>query len=41
MIGYTQISKDSFYRSGGFSNPRNVRIERNGAWTYWRRDNGQ
>jgi hypothetical protein len=37
MIGYAQISKKDFYRSGGLSNPRNVRITRGHSWVYLRR----
>ena len=31
----TRISKSQFYRYGGFSNPRLVRLTREGVWTYW------
>ena len=37
MLGYAKISHESFYRSGGFSNPRNVRVTRNGGWAYFQR----
>lgn len=37
MIGHIKISKKAFYRSGGFSNPRNVRVTRNGAWAHFQR----
>lgn len=32
--GYTRISKREFYLSGGFSNPRNIRVTRRGTWAY-------
>lgn len=37
MMGYTQITRKEFYASGGFSNPRLVRVTRNRAWVYFRR----
>jgi hypothetical protein len=37
MIGYTKISREQFYRQGGFSNPRLVRVTRNGVWAYFGR----
>jgi hypothetical protein len=37
MIGYTKISRASFYRRGGFANPRLVRLTRSRHWTYWER----
>lgn len=37
MIGYTKLSRQSFYRSGGFANPRNVRVTRGGNWAYFQR----
>jgi len=37
MIGYMRIDKRSFYDTGGFSNGRNVRVERSGHWAYYRR----
>ena len=37
MIGYEQITKEQFYRSGGFSNPRNVRIMRGKSWRYFQK----
>jgi hypothetical protein len=37
MIGYTNIGKRAFYRSGGFADPRNVRVTRGRAWAYYRR----
>lgn len=38
MTGYTKITKDQFYRYGGFSNTRLVRVTRDGAWAYFQRD---
>ena len=35
MIGYAKITRAQFYRLGGFSNPRMVRVTRGGGWTYW------
>lgn len=36
MRRYTRkISHDEFYRLGGFSNPRLVRVSRNGKWDYF------
>lgn len=32
---YRQITKESFYRGGGFSNPRQFRKMQGGEWTYW------
>lgn len=40
MIGYTKITRESFYRGGGFSNPRFVRVTRNGEWAYFERVQG-
>lgn len=37
MIGYTRISKRTFYNAGGFANPRNVRVTRDGSWAYFYR----
>lgn len=37
MLGYVQISKERFYHGGGFSNPRLVRVTRNGDWAYFER----
>lgn len=37
MIGYTKISKDQFYRYGGFSNPLLVRVTRSKSWAYYKR----
>lgn len=37
MIGYTKISREQFYRGGGFANPRNVRVTRDGDWAYFYR----
>lgn len=37
MIHYTKISRAAFYRNGGFSNPRLVRVTRSGAWAYFQR----
>lgn len=39
MLGYTKISKEQFYRYDGFSNPRLVRVTRNGNWAYFERAN--
>lgn len=30
-----KITKEQFYRLGGFSNPKLFRIMRGSAWTYW------
>ena len=38
MTGYIKITKDQFYHRGGFSNPRLVRVTRNGDWAYFERD---
>lgn len=35
MIGYAKISRKRFYQLGGFSNPRLVRVTRNGGWAYY------
>lgn len=35
MIGYTKVTKYYFYRSGGFANPRLVRVTRGRAWAYF------
>lgn len=35
MSGYTKISRKKFYKLGGFSNPRCVRISRGGDWAYF------
>lgn len=40
MIGYTKISRQSFYRGGGFANPRHVRVTRGKAWAYFVRVQG-
>lgn len=37
MIGYTKITKAHFYRAGGFSDPRLVRVTRGKAWAYFYR----
>lgn len=37
MIGYRKISREQFYRYGGFANPSLVRVTRNGAWAYYQR----
>lgn len=37
MTGYTKITKEEFYNSGGFSNPRNVRVTRGKAWAHYQR----
>jgi hypothetical protein len=37
MIDHTSITKGQFYRYGGFSNPRCVRVTRSGAYAhFWR-----
>lgn len=36
-IGYTKISKQAFYKDGGFSNPRYFRVTRSGKWAYYSR----
>lgn len=33
----TRISKEKFYRGGGFSNPLYVRVTRGGRWAYYTR----
>lgn len=38
MKGYTKITKDQFYRYGGMSNPRLIRVTRNGEWVYFQKD---
>lgn len=38
MRGYTEITKERFYRGGGFSNPRFVRKEVAGVWKYYERN---
>lgn len=30
-----RLTKEQFYRCGGFSNPRFVRLTRDGAWAYF------
>ncbi len=37
MTGYTKITKAQFYKEGGFSNSRLVRVTRSGAWAHYRR----
>lgn len=37
MIGHIKISKDQFYRLGGFSNPDLFRKEINGSWAHFKR----
>lgn len=37
MIGYTKISRATFYRGGGHSNPRLLRVMRGKSWTYYQR----
>lgn len=37
MSGHARITKDQFYRYGGFSNPRLVRVTRSGDWAYFMR----
>lgn len=37
MSGYRVITKEAFYRAGGFSNSRLVRVTRNGKWAYFER----
>lgn len=37
MMGYAQITRAEFYRLGGFSNPRLVRVTRGHAWAYFER----
>lgn len=37
MIGYVRIRKRDFYRNGGLSNPRNVRVTRSNTWAYFYR----
>lgn len=33
-----QISKEAFYRNGGFSNPRQYRRMIDGRWRYFKKD---
>lgn len=33
--GIEQVTKDAWYRSGGFSNPRLFRRGVSDGWTYW------
>lgn len=35
MIGYTRITKEEFYRLGGFANTRCVRVQRGRSWAYF------
>lgn len=35
MSYYREISKDEFYRCGGFSNHRLFRVEKSGTWKYF------
>jgi hypothetical protein len=37
MYGYKKITKEQFYRLGGFSNPALVRVTRNGEWAYYQK----
>jgi hypothetical protein len=37
MKGYNRITKEMFYTSGGFSNPRNVRKQSGKRWAYYQR----
>lgn len=37
MIGHIRLSSAQFYRLGGPSNPRLVRVTRNGEWAYFMR----
>jgi len=39
MIGYTQITREHFYKRGGFANPRLVRVTRGRGWSYFERSN--
>lgn len=39
MLNHTKITRKQFYRCGGFSNPRLVRVTRGGAWAYFQRSN--
>lgn len=39
MTGYEQITKEAFYKRGGFSNPKCVRIQRGKSWKYFYRSN--
>lgn len=35
MMGYTKISREQFYRYGGFANTKLVRVTRNGNWAHY------
>jgi hypothetical protein len=37
MTGYQEITKEKFYRLGGFSNPRCVRVTRFDHYAYFYR----
>lgn len=37
MIGYSRLRKREFYMFGGFSDSRNVRVQRGKCWAYYRR----
>lgn len=37
MYGYRAITKQAFYRAGGFSNARLVRVSRGKGWAYFER----
>jgi hypothetical protein len=41
MIGYARITKSDFYRRGGFSNSRCVRVQRGKFWAYFYRIDDQ
>lgn len=37
LLGYARMTRKAWYRAGGFSEPRCVRVTRNGRWVYlWR-----
>ncbi len=37
MVGYMRITKQAFYRSGGFADTRCVRVMRGRSWAYFYR----
>lgn len=37
MVGYEKITRHAFYQTGGFANPRLVRVARGKGWAYYRR----
>jgi hypothetical protein len=35
--GYRQITREIFFRFGGFMNPYLIRVQQGNQWTYWER----